>query len=225
MKIFKSEDGLFDIVSKFITCAGIAFGAWAYFHTIHPVFEKEIELQTLRVEAQYLVSETDKLNSSLNELKQNRKNLEANLESLATEQAALREGIVAKEQALKEVVTSLKTASDAAVLNKLQYYSDKIMSAYLLAVASGKKSSFDVLLYSRQLLKTHTPDSKDEFDMRAYEYFEMYVQKHHNDEINSDQAIEFAISLFFNYKIDLLKQHTTIKLIGNDFGASGANKP
>lgn len=206
MKIFKSEDGLLDIGSKLITSAGIIFGAWAYFHTIHPVFEKEIELQDLRVEAQHLSLETEKLNASLSDLRQDRKALEANLESLWEEQGVLKEQIVAKEQALGEIIANLKTASDTAVLNKLQYYSDKITSAYLLAVASGKGGSFDVLSHSKVLLKTHVPDSKDEFARRAYDYFAMYVQKHNNDEIKGDQVIEFAVSLFFNYKIDLLKQ-------------------
>ncbi|MEH6387962.1 kinetochore Spc7 family protein [Pseudomonas profundi] len=206
MKIFKEDDGLLDRVSKSITIAGVCFGAWAYFHTIHPVFEKEIELQNLRGESQTLSVQVQKLSSTLAVLQQDKISLESNIASLHSQQSKLKDNIVQKENELKIVVASFKDASDSATLNKLQYYSEKITSAYTLAVVSGRGSSFDVLGFSQELLATHIPGQDDKYGTQAYEYFKKYVNEHEGKIISGDRVIEFAVSLFFKYKIELIEQ-------------------
>ena len=206
MKIFKKEDGLLEITAKSTTIAGIAFGAWAYFHTIHPVFEKEMELQNLRGESQVLTSQIDELNASLVTLRQGKKFLSNNMASLQIQQEKLLEDVATKEIELREVTASLENASDAAALNKLQFYSNKLQSAHLLAVSTGKEDAFDVLSVSQELLDNHVPDKNDKHAQKAYEYFEKYVQDHSGEEIRGDKVTEYALSVFFDYKIDLLQQ-------------------
>jgi hypothetical protein len=206
MKIFKDDDGLFDIASKLTTTAGVCFGIWAYFHTIHPVFEKEIELQNLRGESKTLSVQVESLSSTLATLKQDKSSLGSSVELLRSEKETLINDIEDKEKQLQEIIASFKSASDAAVLNKLQYYSDKLVSAYLLAISTNKGSAFNVIDYSHKILATHVPAQDDKYGQQAYEYFKKYVHAHEGKQIKGDEVVEFSISLFFNYKIDLIKQ-------------------
>ncbi|RUR46548.1 hypothetical protein [Vreelandella populi] len=206
MKFFKKDDGVVEILAKLTTIAGVLFGAWAYYHTIHPVFEKEMELQNLRGEAQGLTTEIGELNTSLVTLQQEKMSL---LNSVALFQGQLEEiraEIGNKEIQLHEVTANFENAADAAVLNKLQYYSNKLHSAHLLAAATGNEDSFNVLSLSQELLATHVPDEEDKYAQIAYEYFGKYVDEHSREEIKWDEATEFAVSLFFDYKIDLLRR-------------------
>lgn len=139
-------------------------------------------------------------------MKQDKSSLDANIERLHNEKETLINDIENKEKQLKEIIASFKNASNAAVLNKLQYYSDKIVSAYILAISTNKGRSFSALAYSHDILNTHIPDQDDEYGKQAYEYFKKYVQAHEGKEIKGDEVVEFSISLFFNYKIDLIKQ-------------------
>jgi hypothetical protein len=78
-----------------------------------------------------------------------------------------------------------------------------------LAVTANKSDSFDVLEYSRKILATHAPDAEDEYGKQAYEYFKNYVQKHDGEEIKGDRVVEFSVSLFFIYKIEVLKNRVS----------------
>jgi hypothetical protein len=209
MKFFSESDGVLDIIAKLVTSVGVIFGAWAYFNTIHPVFEKEIELQNLRLESQNLSATVRELNNSVKSLGQDKATLEINIASLNEHQGRLKSEIGESEKQLKSAIASLRNASDSAVLNKLQYYSDKLTSAYLLAVTANKRDEFDVLEYSKKILATHAPDADDEYGKQAYEYFKSYVEFHGGRELKGDRVVEFAVSLFFNYKIDLLKKRAS----------------
>jgi len=206
MKIFKKEDSLLEITAKCTTIAGVAFGAWAYFHTIHPVFEKEMELQNLRGESQILTSQIDELSTSLTALQQEKRSLLNSVASLQSQQKKLLQQVAKQELELREVTTNLENASDAAVLNKLQFYANKLQSAHLLAVVSGKEEVFDVLAVSKEILANHVPDKADEHAQQAYEYFKKYVEDHSGEEIKGDKVTEYALSVFFDYKIELLEQ-------------------
>lgn len=206
MKIYKMEDGLLEITAKLMTIVGIVFGAWAYFHTIHPVFEKEMELQDLRGESQALTVQIEELNASLVALRRDKRTLSHNVVSLQIQQEKLLGDVATKESQLGEVMASLENASDAAVLNKLQFYSNKLHSAHLLAVVTGKGDAFNALSVSQEILDNHVPDKDDEHAQKAYKYFEKYVQDHSSEEIRGDKVTEYALSVFFNYQVDLLKQ-------------------
>ncbi|MFM5858848.1 hypothetical protein ACET53_06075 [Aeromonas veronii] len=56
MKLYKQDDGFLEHMVKISTILSLGFGVWAYFSTIHPVFEKEKELQQAKIENQSLVS-------------------------------------------------------------------------------------------------------------------------------------------------------------------------
>lgn len=206
MKIYKKEDSLLEIIAKCTTIVGVAFGAWAYFHTIHPVFEKEMELQKLRGESQILTSQIDDLNTSLITLQQEKRSLLNSVASLQSQQKELLQEVSKQELELREATTNLENALDAAVLNKLQFYANKLQSAYLLAVVSGKEEAFDVLAVSNEILGNHVPDKVDEHAQKAYEYFKKYVGDHSGEEIKGDKVTEYALSIFFDYKIELLEQ-------------------
>lgn len=209
MRYFKEDDGLFDKVSKLVTIFGVMFGAWAYFHTIHPVFEKELELGKLKGEASQLRVEKEELRDEIAHIQSVKASLEKNVRTLEQQELALKNELFSKERILREVVANLKDAADTAVLNKLQYYSDKIISAYLLAVMSGKESSFDPVVYSRTLLESHSDEKGNSFDKQAYEYFSTYVKQHEGKSVKGDKVVEFAVTLFFDYKIGLLKAKST----------------
>ena len=209
MKLFSQGDGVFDVIAKLATSAGVIFGVWAYFHTIHPVFEKEIELQSLRVESQDLSSEVRTLNESVDSLRKEKAQITADLASLGTQQVKIKAEIYEREQQLKKTIASLKNASDAAVLNKLQYYSDKLTSAYIVASMANKGAEFDVLAHSRKILATHSPETADEYSQKAYVYFKRYVESYDGEPLKGDRVIEFAVSLFFDYKIEMLKKRAS----------------
>jgi len=76
MKIFKEDESLLEIAYKIFAILGILFGGWAYFHTIHPVFQKEMELQRLSGESEALTEQILEKDANLNSLNQDKLDLE-----------------------------------------------------------------------------------------------------------------------------------------------------
>lgn len=206
MKIFKEDESLLEIASKIFTILGIVFGGWAYFHTIHPIFQKEMELQRLSGESQALTEQILEKDADLNSLNQNKVSLETIVASLSAQQAELEREVAEKESQLREIVASFQSASDAAVMNKLQLYSEKITSSYLLAIRSGRSESFDVLGFSKELLISQVADREDEHSRQAYDYFRRYIESHGEVRIDNENVVKFALTPYFDYKIGLLEQ-------------------
>ncbi|MFK4074183.1 hypothetical protein ACI2KX_10830 [Ectopseudomonas khazarica] len=209
MKLFKDEDGCLEVLAKSATILGVLFGVWAYFNTIHPVFEKEMELQGLRGESQVLASNLNELKASVAALRQDKSALLNSVGLLKGRQKDLLEEIDEKERDLRNMTASFENASDAAVLNKLQFYSNKLTSAHHLAVVAGKGETFDVFAVSKEILADNIPDKADEHARKAYSYFERYVQDRSGEEIKGSRVTEFAVSLFFDYKIGILERRMT----------------
>lgn len=220
MKFFNEEDGLIDKINKcfaiagvFLTAAGVGFGVWAYFHTIHPVFEKELELQNLRNDKGLLTNEIQTLQENITTIKSAKVAVEKEIDSLSNEKISLHKQIVGlkkevigKEISLSQLEKSLKQASESAVLHKLQYYSDKILSGYLLSFSSGKNYDFDVVEYTKNILHTHDKKFETIYEKQAYEYVTDYVKKHEGENVSVDKIPEFAISLQFDYKIQKTRE-------------------
>jgi len=206
LRLFSESDGVFDVFIKLVTVIGIAFGAWAYFHTVHPVFEKELELQVAQQEKQALEKEIKEAQHSLSNAILKRENVERSLTSLSEKEKNLQGQIVTKEAQLLELSANLEMAETSAVTNKIQYYSDKILSGYLIHISSLKQAEFDVITYSDKLLKTHSPDQSNPYDVEAYRFFQKHVEEHRGQTITGDKIVEFSVSLLFDYKIEYLKK-------------------
>ena len=93
-------------------------------------------------------------------------------------------------------------------MNKLQLYSEKITSAYLLAIRSGKSESFDVLSFSKELLISQVAGRDDEHSRQAYDYFRDYIESHGEVRVDNESVVEFALTPYLNYKFGLLDQST-----------------
>lgn len=81
------KDSWLEISHKLTTIAALFFGAWAYFNSVQPVFEKEQDLQTQRERAQALAHD-------LEQLRLERSLLQQQLERFQAVAAANRRGIV-----------------------------------------------------------------------------------------------------------------------------------
>ena len=74
---------------------------------------------------------------------------------------------------------------------------------------ANKGAEFDVLAHSRKILATHSPETADEYSQKAYVYFKRYVESYDGEPLKGDRVIEFAVSLFFDYKIEMLKKRAS----------------
>ena len=62
---------------------------------------------------------------------------------------------MAREKELRKLNKELQSASEAAIFNKLYYFSDKILNAYLLHITTNKTEEFDVIKVAKEILNTH----------------------------------------------------------------------
>ena len=214
LRITNKNDSLIDIIHKICTVIGVLFGIWAYFHTIHPVFEKELELQKLRGEKEKLIKSIKEVTYSLNKVKKEKNILAKNLQQLRFEKqqiinqiSTLKADLDAKENELGKLNRQLQFASKAAILNRLYYFSDKLINAYLLHITTHKSEEFDVIEVAKKILHTHKKDSENIYEKQAYDFFYSYVNKHEDEKFFGDKIIEFAIMLPFEYKFQKIKTY------------------
>ncbi|HFG1911445.1 TPA: hypothetical protein ACGF3T_003270 [Vibrio cholerae] len=200
VKLYKSDDGFLDHLVKITTILSLGFGVWAYFNTIHPVFEKEKELQQAKIDNQLLVSTKHDLNSQLKDLKAQVLAHEESITLLREQEAELNSMMVYKENELKTINSKLGEAKSVAVLNKLNYYMDKMINGYLLAISTGKKEQFDAVDYAKKLLTTHDSDS-DPYNQEAFVFFKNYVENFKDQKVQGDDVIEFSVRLPLQYRI------------------------
>lgn len=105
-----------------------------------------------------------------------------------------------KESELKTVNSKLGEARTIAVINKLNYYMDKIINGYLLSITTGKRNTFDAVEYAENLLKTHKQDDSDPYNEEAYIFLKRYVASYNGKKVSGDDSIAFAVTLPFLYK-------------------------
>jgi len=211
-KIINKNDSFIDVIHKISTIIGVIFGIWAYFHSIHPVFEKELELQKLRGEKEKLIKSIKELEYILDKTKKEKVQVIKNLQELQIEKeklinqiSVLKKNLIVKEKELKKLNRELQSASEAAILNKLYYFSNKIINAYLLHIATNNTKEFDVIKIAKEILNTHKKEFKNIYEKQAYDYFFSYVKRHENEKFSGDKIIEFAIRLPLEYKIQKIQ--------------------
>ena len=71
---------------------------------------------------------------------------------LISQISALKKDLTAKEKGLEKLNRELQSASEAAVLNKFYYFSNKIINAYLLHIATNNTKKFDVIKIAKEIL-------------------------------------------------------------------------
>lgn len=200
MKLYKQDDGFLEHMVKISTILSLGFGVWAYFSTIHPVFEKEKELQQAKIENQSLVSKKNELTDQIKNLNGKIIEHQKSIASLKVQESKLSLLIREKESELKTVKSKLGEARTIAVINKLNYYMDKIINGYLLSITTGKRNTFNAVEYAENLLKTHKQDDSDPYNEEAYIFLKRYVASYNGKKVSGDDSIAFAVTLPFLYK-------------------------
>lgn len=207
VKLFKADDAFFDKVSKitsiFATTGTLAFGIYAYFNTIHPVFEKEKELQNLRAEKLSLESEKSKLNTD-NLLLQNKFLASSNhLNELNENLSKINKTLIEKQNLLDNLNRELVLAKKQTILGKLATIREKLLSTTIYQISIKGNTKFDIITYSNSLLPNDNTKKFSSSDKKAYEYFENYIQSHKNEKFEQiDDIIKYAVMLPVSYEIN-----------------------
>jgi hypothetical protein len=151
-RTFLGEDSWFEILQKAVTMAALAFGVWAYFYSVKPVFEKEGELQTQRALVQQLRGET-------RQLKNERSTLQQRLERSQALSAANDEGLVFWH------------------LAEMRRYVEEEARSQTRAAAPFDLRDFS-LAYARAVLRRlgrPAPGSPESYQKEAAEFFHQFV--------------------------------------------------
>lgn len=203
MNFFKQDDGILDVITKTITVISFIFGVWIYFHTIHPVFQKESELQDLKKEKVNIQSDNERLGKETAKIKSDLYIQTEKIKALNEMAGNLSLEIESKNSELVSINEKLETAHDEAVLSKLNLIMDKITSAYLISIAQGKNKEFNVIKYSHDLIEIHERARElNSYDKEAYSYFVKYLDKNKNRKfITDEEIISYAIMIPYDYKI------------------------
>ena len=205
MKLFKTDDALFDIASKIITMLAtvgtLAFGVYAYFNTIHPVFEKEKELQGLRSEKLTLESENGRLSNENISLQDKSAESIKRLNMLNENLSKTNDALVEKQNLLDKTNRELVLAQKQTVLGKLTTLREKLLNTALYEMATRRNTEFDVIVYSKTLFPNNSSKISAS-DRKAFQYFQTYIDSHNKENIvKLDDVIKFAVMLPASYTI------------------------
>lgn len=160
MQISKAEDAFMDrlikTITMFVAIGTMGFGIYAYYNTIHPVFEKEKELQSLRTEKLTLRSENNLLianNASLKtDFATSKKDLSALNERLAKTNIIINE----KQTILNKMDRDLAQAKKHTVLSKLKLFREKLINTAIYEMTTRRNIQFNIISYSKILLPNGT---------------------------------------------------------------------
>ena len=130
MNFFKRDDGILDVITKAITVVSFIFGIWIYFHTIHPVFQKESELQDLRKEKVNIQTDNERLSKETAKIKNDLHIQTEKIKDLNERAGNLSLEIESKNSELASINEKLEIAHNEAVLSKLNLIMDKILLLY-----------------------------------------------------------------------------------------------
>jgi len=202
MRLFKDDDSVVDCLAKVITILGFAFGVFVYFNTIHPVFEKESELQSLRGERIKLQVENERANNNNERLKRESFKYQADNRAIKVKYQELNASVEEKEQLLKDINEKLKNAKNDAVLTNLDTIGGKIIDAYKISILSGSRAKFNALDFSDDMVKQFEQKNKpNDSEKDAYKYFSKYIESNRGKDISSQsEIIRYALLLSYTYK-------------------------
>lgn len=211
MRFCRKKDSILEVLTKIVTILGIIFGTWAYFNTVHPVFQKEKRLSKLIVrneilakEKYTLVQDINNLNNDKqvinNELLENKTELKSLSDKLKNIESVIRD----KENSIKILSESLNKTGKIAELHKLENISKQLLSKYIDSVQLGK-SDFNMLENAKKLLEEEKSDINNKYEESAIKYFEKYIEEYEEKEMSTNNAVSFATSLPFDFKIEIIK--------------------
>ncbi|EMN4678088.1 hypothetical protein RFJ04_003353 [Klebsiella variicola] len=203
MNFFKRDDGILDVITKAITVVSFIFGIWIYFHTIHPVFQKESELQDLRKEKVNIQTDNERLSKETAKIKNDLHIQTEKIKDLNERAGNLSLEIESKNSELASINEKLEIAHNEAVLSKLNLIMDKIISAYLISIVQGKNKEFNVIEYSHGLIEIHDRARElNIYDKEAYSYFVKYLDENKSRKFITDEEIfSYAIMIPYGYKM------------------------
>ncbi len=213
---FKDDDGKLDIAVKTATLAILFFAVWSYFHTVHPVFEKEKKLKKLETENEQLNSKNTALKSKNKKVLADIKEGEEKLSQLGKDKRV----IITENKLLKEKYTSLITANaelkknlhetlsendnagNIAIQNKLENMVDEVWNQKLASINSYKQEEFDLIEAALKVASEEKKNIKNPYDKIAIDYFDNYFSKLKGEKISDDKEAEVVFSVLYNYRID-----------------------
>lgn len=205
MKFFKPEDAFMDRASKTITMLAtvgtLGFGVYAYYNTIHPVFEKEKELQSLRSEKLTLNAENEQLSADNIALKAEFKASKDHLSLLNEKLSTTNTVIEEKQKLLDKMNKDLTHAKKQTILSKLDIIREKLLNKSIYELSVKRNNNFNVIDYSRTLLPKDT-NKISSSEKEAFDFFNEYIDEHNGKNIKSiDDIIKYAILLPYAFKV------------------------
>jgi capsule polysaccharide export protein KpsE/RkpR len=178
-----------DVVYKLLTIAGITFGAWAYFHTVHPVFTKErelldakAELGSVRAQISALRDELRARQEVLAALKAETSAKEQQVKALTSAAETLRAelgALQAKAGALEGAVSRERIeAARAHVMRLVDRIASEAISAKV-GSSFGRRSTFDLRARCLEVSKEGLARSgADEAERRAFQVLDVFAREH-----------------------------------------------
>ena len=215
VQVFKKDESLFDIGVKLATMISICFAVWAYFHTVHPRFEKENELSALKAELDVYTSEKEKILANIDSIKIEAASAKKQVDSLKFEKEKLQIEIQRNEKLLAEHKASVeekdrhinsllaekKDAGHIAIYTKLEKIATQINSKYLSSIPYDS-NKFDLLSICNEIYENEAGDIDNVFEEKALSFFRAYIDSKASEAKTGDDIIHFAVYLPFEYKLE-----------------------
>lgn len=159
---YKKDDGLLEAARSLSTVLTLVFGVWVFFHTVQPIFEKEQELSTTKIQLDELSYNISAKNKELKDLQlevtnkgSELKDYEQKLTKNVDKNKELQSQIDLKEQRITDLNTSLKDANQSAIRAHVYRYMNQIAEEGIRRTAfpTYEKDKFDVQKYTVELVE------------------------------------------------------------------------
>ena len=206
MKFFNPDDSIVDVVSKITTSLftifTFIFGWYAYHHTIHPIFEKEKELQRMTQERRFLSKENSDLKEQNALYMDQNKKYASELPRLKNSFNNLSLEIGRKQQELSSINQKLEKTHKYVILSNLNIITGKLIEKYTLSIIANSSRDFDMIENSYKLMNEASLNNNlNVYEREAYTYFREYVTKNKGEILKSQKdKLHFALYLAFSYQ-------------------------
>ena len=210
MQFWTKDDGFIGGLYKVVAISALIFGVWAYFNTVHPVFEKESELLTSKLELKQLKEkglnlskEVSQRESELSELKQKllleREQLE-HVQRFAERKAEESQILEEKIGFLNHSLANTRKESVRTIISGvLDDISREYLEKYIAEKYHGKKSNFDLKTYTLNMASERLKKAtKGGVEHAAFSVLKLFAEEKLEDGINDYQPI-FDVILFAQF--------------------------
>ncbi len=221
MRILKEDDSIFEILFKIVTIGSLAFGIWAYFHSVKPVFDKEKEFLNSRYENRRLREENEGYIKNLSKLELQISEQQQVVQELGIERSALEQDILKSKKKLNDLRDALVKYKDmlkekedfinsllseendagwTAIEANVKRFRDRMFSEYIAAIQSGQKEKFDLQSVASDIIRQEGYVSGNSYHAKALDLFKKYYEKHLNEKVPESKAhsIIFQLDQEFN---------------------------